>query len=48
MVEVWLGLLLGGQYQMQQLGEFYDPRGICITKHSLVEQAGKGNAVANH
>jgi len=35
MVEVWLGLLLGGQYEFNQSGDFYDPRGIWIMPASF-------------
>ena len=39
MVEVWLGLLLGGRYKLQQLGEFYEPMGIFVVKQDAVECA---------
>jgi len=35
MVEVWLGLLQGQQYELKQCGDFYDPRGIWIVPGSL-------------
>jgi len=34
-VEVWLGLLLGGQYEFNQSGDFYDPRGIWVMPGSF-------------
>ncbi len=35
MVEVWLGLLQGQQYELKQSGDFYDPKGIWIAPGSL-------------
>jgi len=35
MVEVWLGLLQGQQYELKQCGDFYDPTGIWIAPGNL-------------